>query len=59
MSAATGWTLSYMLWGITWINLRMMIADAPRYVSDDVADEVYDEPDTIEEIEMIMKKMQI
>lgn len=25
-----GWTYDYLLWGITWLNVQMMIADAPR-----------------------------
>lgn len=25
----TGWNDRYMMWGITWVNLRMMVADAP------------------------------
>lgn len=31
------WTLDYVLWGISYINLRMMLADAPTsiYLSDD------------------------
>jgi hypothetical protein len=33
IAAATGWTLDYILWGISWMNLEMMIADAPRYVT--------------------------
>jgi hypothetical protein len=29
----TGWTRDYLLWGISWQNVRMMLADAPRYKS--------------------------
>lgn len=25
-----GWTYEYLLWGISWLNIQMMIADAPR-----------------------------
>jgi len=25
----TGWSDDYIMWGITWLNLRMMLADAP------------------------------
>jgi hypothetical protein len=27
----TGWTDEYMLWGLSYANLRMKIADAPSY----------------------------
>jgi len=26
----TGWTSNYILWHVTWANLQLMIADAPR-----------------------------
>ncbi|MEZ2337692.1 hypothetical protein AB6735_18745 [Mucilaginibacter sp. RCC_168] len=29
----TGWTWHYMLWKVSWINIQMMLADAPRYKS--------------------------
>lgn len=25
-----GWTYGYLLWGISWLNVQMMIKDAPR-----------------------------
>jgi len=25
----TGWSYDYIMWGIPWINIRMMLADAP------------------------------
>lgn len=25
-----GWTYDYLLWGISWANVQLMIADAPR-----------------------------
>lgn len=25
-----GWSYEYLLWGISWLNLQLMIADAPR-----------------------------
>lgn len=31
IAEATGWKWQYILWGITWLNIRMMLADAPRY----------------------------
>lgn len=27
----TGWTDDYVLWGTSWANLQMKLADAPRY----------------------------
>lgn len=29
----TGWTQQYVLWGESWMNIQMKIADAPRMVS--------------------------
>lgn len=26
----TGWTVDYILWRVSWVNLRLMLADAPR-----------------------------
>jgi hypothetical protein len=25
------WKLDYLLWGIAWVNVQMMLADMPRY----------------------------
>jgi hypothetical protein len=33
IATATGWSIDYILWGVSWINLQLMIADAPRYVT--------------------------
>jgi|ADurb_H2B_03_Slu_FD_contig_21_1068536_length_645_multi_6_in_0_out_0_2 hypothetical protein len=33
--SATGWSVDYILWGISWMNIQMMIADAPHYVTGD------------------------
>jgi hypothetical protein len=27
----TGWTDDYLLWGLSWANVQMKLADAPRY----------------------------
>ncbi|MDR2764747.1 MAG: hypothetical protein LBB90_06910 [Tannerella sp.] len=27
----TGWTDDYILWGVSWANLQMKLADAPHY----------------------------
>jgi hypothetical protein len=27
----TGWTDEYILWGTSWLNLRLKLADAPYY----------------------------
>lgn len=29
-----GWTYRYILHEVAWVNIRMMLADAPHYVSD-------------------------
>lgn len=33
LAEKTGWTYHYILNGVAWINIRMMLADAPQYVS--------------------------
>lgn len=30
---ATGWSIDYIMWRINYQTLRMMLADAPRYVT--------------------------
>lgn len=32
LAQATGWSVDYMLWGVNWETLSLMLADAPRYV---------------------------
>lgn len=32
IAAATGWSVRHILWGVNYQTLRMMLADAPRYV---------------------------
>lgn len=27
---AYGWSYDYLLWGISWLNVQLIIADAPR-----------------------------
>ncbi|MGY3054384.1 hypothetical protein ACVWYG_002591 [Pedobacter sp. UYEF25] len=27
----TGWKLNYILWGVSWINLQLIIADQPAF----------------------------
>lgn len=29
-----GWTYDYLLWGISWMNVSVMLADGARYESD-------------------------
>lgn len=54
---STGWTLEQILWKISWVNLQMMIVDAPRYSSDEEeTDRIIPEPETIEEIDQLMKR---
>lgn len=30
IATATGWSVRYILWGVNYQTLRMMLADAPR-----------------------------
>ena len=32
IAEATGWTVDYILWGVNYQTLLMMLADAPRYI---------------------------
>ncbi len=32
IAAATGWSVRYILWSVNYQTLRMMLADAPRYI---------------------------
>lgn len=34
IASATGWSVHYILWKINYQTLRIMLADAPRYVKD-------------------------
>ena len=34
IAAATGWSVRYILWGVNYQTLRMMLADAPHYDMD-------------------------
>ncbi|MGP1436279.1 MAG: hypothetical protein ACTTKN_06585 [Phocaeicola sp.] len=34
IAAATGWSVKYILWGVNYQTLRMMLADAPHYDMD-------------------------
>ena len=33
-----GWTYDYLLWGINWVNVTIMLADGARYESPDELD---------------------
>lgn len=59
MCTSTGWTLEYLLWNISWINLQMMIIDAPRYNTGDSKkkEEIIPEPESIEELDEIMRRL--
>jgi hypothetical protein len=35
ISTATGWTINYILWGVSYPLLMTMIADAPRWIKPD------------------------
>ena len=32
VAQATGWSLDYIMWGVNWETLVLMLSDAPRYV---------------------------
>ena len=32
VAQATGWSLDYIMWGVNWETLLLMLSDAPRYV---------------------------
>lgn len=34
LAEKTGWTYHYIMHGVAWVNIRMMLADMPRYVSE-------------------------
>ncbi|PDP75028.1 hypothetical protein CLI79_06370 [Porphyromonas gingivalis] len=34
IAAATGWSVHYIMWKLNYQTLRMMLADAPRYLSE-------------------------
>jgi hypothetical protein len=44
--------MHYLFWGIRWINLQLMIADAPRYEGKDTT--TIEEPDDINELERLL-----
>ncbi|WP_299457662.1 hypothetical protein [uncultured Rikenella sp.] len=33
LAEKTGWTYHYIMYRVAWINVRMMLADAPQYIS--------------------------
>uniref|UniRef100_UPI0028E2BF80 hypothetical protein n=1 Tax=Alloprevotella tannerae TaxID=76122 RepID=UPI0028E2BF80 len=33
IAATTGWSEKYIMWGIPWQKLLLMLADAPHYVN--------------------------
>ncbi len=44
----TGWTHSYILWGESWFNIQMKLADAPRVISNKRAREIKDNDELLE-----------
>ena len=38
-----GWTYEYLLWGISWLNVNMMMADAARINTDEIEKTTDDE----------------
>ena len=52
----TGWTDDYLLWGISWANLQMKLADAPFYkYRSEKDDEVMEEKGLEEFLNKTMK----
>jgi hypothetical protein len=45
--------MHYIMWGTSWLNIQMMLADAPRYVRGEVKAK---ELETEEDIERYMNK---
>ena len=43
----TGWTHDYILWGESWFNIQMKLADAPRMTSGSKARELKDDDELI------------
>lgn len=43
IAEATGWTVDYILWGVNYQTLLMMLADAPRYIDAEQAGEISEE----------------
>lgn len=48
IAQATGWSVNYILWGLSWANIQMMLADAPRYTTDSEVKELTDIEDAKE-----------
>ena len=40
---AYSWTYEYLLWGISWLNVNMMMADAARINTDEIEKTTDDE----------------
>ena len=40
---AYGWTYEYLLWGISWLNVNLMMADAARINTDEIEKTTDDE----------------
>lgn len=47
-----GWTYDYLLWGIAWINVSLMLADGARYES---SDETLQDGEPVTEIKLKTK----
>ncbi len=51
IAAATGWSVRHIMWTVNYQTLRMMLADAPRYVSTggkaDAGDKKGDKPRSV------------
>ncbi|MES5006070.1 hypothetical protein [Prevotella disiens] len=52
---ATGWTVDYILWGVNYQTLLMMLADAPRYVEASDKSDVSDKSDKTNKVDKTPK----
>lgn len=43
LAEKTGWTYHYILHRVAWVNIRMMLADAPRYSTDEKMQQATDD----------------
>lgn len=50
-----GWSYEEVLWGVSWINLRMMLADAPQYENGEKEEVVREAESAEEELEIIRR----
>lgn len=44
-----GWTMDYIMWGISWANLNILLLDVIDFVDGDLVPESGDDPDAVKE----------